>query len=77
MITVLHRGSDGSERVFEARSVVRYARDGEQECPALGDIVVRLSGDGIAQDETLALEKPFGAVFVMNRHGQTIAHYSA
>ena len=77
MLTVLHRGPDGSERIFEAESVTRYPPEGEQSVPPLG--IVRASGvpdtpDGTAE---LGIIAPFGAVFVMNRFGQTVARYTA
>lgn len=77
MLTVLHRGPDGSERIFEAESVTRYPPEGEQSVPPMGKIV----GTGVAgfPDETvtLAVIEPFGAVFVMNRYGQTVARYTS
>jgi len=77
MITVLHRGPDGSERIFEAESVTRFTPEGEQSIPPLGRIVA----SGVHFDDmpgssiTLDISEPFGAVFVMNRHGSTIAKW--
>jgi hypothetical protein len=77
MLTVLHRGPDGSERTFEAEFVARYAKEGEQSVPPLGEIRATgvqsstIPGDSI----TLDIGEPFGAVFVMNRHGATVARY--
>lgn len=79
MLTVLHRGPDGSERYFEAETVTRFAPEGEESVPALG----KIRASGVRLDEVpgtvieLALEKPFGAVFVMNRYGATVAKYLA
>lgn len=78
MLTVLHRGPDGSERTFEAESVARFNRDGEECVPAIGE--VRATGvmlDGVPGETiTLDISQPFGAVFVMNRHGSTVARYT-
>ena len=77
MITVMHRGPDGSERIFEAESVTRFAPEGEQSIPALGRVVA----SGVRLDDVpgtsigLDISAPFGAVFVMNRHGATIAKW--
>lgn len=77
MFTVLHRGPDGSERLYEAETVSRFQREGEECIPAMGEI--RLGGvriDNVPSDTiTLALERPFGAVFVMNEAGATVARY--
>lgn len=79
MFTVLHRGPDGSEKLYEAETVTRFPPEGEQSIPPLGEI--RLGG--VKCDEipgntiTLALEPPFGAVFVMNRFGATVARHLA
>ena len=78
MLTVLHRGPDGSERIFEAESVTRYPPEGEQSVPPLG--VVRahgIVGQGPSDCIELDIAAPFGAVFVMNRFGQTVARYTA
>ena len=78
MLTVLHRGPDGSERTFEAESVSRFNRDSEECVPAMGEI--RASGvtlDGVPGEAiTLDISRPFGAVFVMNRFGATVARYT-
>lgn len=77
MLTVLHRGPDGSERTFEAESVARFNREGEESVPPLGEI--RATGvtlDSVPDNSiTLDVSAPFGAVFVMNRHGATVARY--
>lgn len=74
MLTVLHRGPDGSEHTFEARSVIRSNKDGVECVPAGGEI--RAHGvEGLSDTMTLDISGPFGAVFVMNRHGTTVARY--
>lgn len=73
MLTVLHRGPDGAERIFEAESVIRFSGEGESCIPAQGDIRACLP-DGSTQD--LGTIGSFGAVFVMNRYGQTVARYT-
>jgi len=79
MFTVLHRGPDGTEKLYEAETVTRFPPEGEASIPALGEI--RLGGVKIdevpGETVTLALEKPFGAVFVMNRFGATVARHLA
>lgn len=77
MLTILHRGPDGSERVMEAETITRYPPEGEQSIPPLGRVVV----SGVRIDDVpghaidLDISAPFGAVFVMNRHGATVAQY--
>lgn len=79
MFTVLHRGPDGSETLYEAETVTRFPPEGEESIPPLGKIAL----SGVRLDNcpdtsiTLALEKPFGAVFVMNRFGATVARHMA
>jgi len=77
MLTILHRGHDGSEMVFEAKSVTRFPNEGDQAYPPLGEI--RASGvdlPGCPCDTiTLNIEGPFGAVFVMNKAGATVAKF--
>jgi hypothetical protein len=77
MFTVLHRGPDGSETYYECQTVTRFAEEGQQTVPPLGKVA--LSGvrlDNLpGNDITLAIEGPFGAVFVMNNEGATIAKY--
>lgn len=77
MLTVMHRGPDGSERIFEADFVTRFPKEGEETCPPMGKIAVTGCTHDGPSDFELALEKPFGAVFVMNRYGQTVARYMA
>lgn len=79
MFTVLHRGPDGSEKYYECESVTRFTAEGEQTVPPLG--VIRLTNThgfpGTPGEHIdLAIEEPFGAVFVMNRFGTTIAKYT-
>jgi len=77
MLTVMHRGPDGSERIFEAESVTRYPPHGEQSVPPTGEVVAGgVQMDGIpAPSITMDISPPFGAVFVMNRFGATVASY--
>jgi hypothetical protein len=79
MFTVLHRGADGTEKLYEAETVTRFPPECEESIPALGEI--RLGGVKIdeipGQTVTLAIKKPFGAVFVMNRFGATVARHLA
>jgi len=77
MLTVLHRGPDGSERIFEAESVTRYPPEGEQSVPATGEIVAHGVIGQPSETMTLGIFEPFGAVFVMNRFGQTVARYTS
>jgi len=72
MLTVLHRKSDGSERVFEAESVTNSAPPGLYEIRATGVLMDDVPGNCV----TLDISKPFGAVFVMNRFGATVARYT-
>lgn len=77
MLTVLHRGPDGSERIMEAETVTRFPPEGQQSVPPLGK--VRATGvniDGVPGHVIeLDISEPFGAVFVMNRFGATVAQY--
>jgi len=79
MFTVLHRAPDGAEKLYEAETVTRFPPRGEASIPPLGEI--RLGGvilDDVPGSEiTLVLEPPFGAVFVMNRFGATVARHMA
>jgi len=77
MLTVLHRGPDGTERLFEASSVSRFPPEGEQSIPPLGEIRASgVVGDSPGDTITLDISQPFGAVFVMNRFGATVARYT-
>lgn len=77
MLTVLHRAPDGSERYFEARTVRRVNPDGVECIPATGEIKAYgdFLGGGSEIEQILDISEPFGAVFVMNRHGATIARF--
>ncbi len=75
MLTVLHRRPDGTEHVFEAESVTRATINGEMSCPPGGEIVAHGVEGDTPRQITLSISEPFGAVFVMNRHGATIARY--
>lgn len=79
MLTVLHRHKDGSEKIFMAESVWRTSRDGEECVPAQGGFIAHGVQDGGAPSDYLQfdIEAPFGAVFVMNNEGQTVARYFA
>lgn len=79
MFTVLHRGPDGSEKYYECQSVTRFTEEGQQTVPPLG--IVRLTNCGgfcgvPGEHIDLAIEEPFGAVFVMNSEGTTITKYT-
>lgn len=80
MFTVLHRGPDGSETLYQAETVSRFQREGEQCVPAMGSIGIsgaKCDGIPLGASITLALEPPFGAVFVMNEGGSTVARWLA
>ena len=77
MLTILHRQPNGSEVVFSANQIQRMQPEGEETCPAIGKTfrVWREDMGGVQCEITI--EKPFGAVFVMNKHGSTVARYLA
>lgn len=79
MLTILHRAPDGAEAIFSAEKLQRTNPRGEQCVPAMGSFVahgVTISGlpDHIYEFEIMG---PFGAVFVMNDKGKTVASYFA
>ncbi len=76
MLTVLWRKADGAERIFPAHQIERLQAKGEQCVPAKGDRFKIWSDDGeLPGPFEITLEAPFGALFVMNRDGQTVARY--
>lgn len=77
MLTVMHRGPDGTERIFEAESVSRFPPEGEKSVPATGKVWAAGVTLGSVPGDALELDisEPFGAVFVMNRFGSTVARY--
>lgn len=77
MFTVMHRLGDGTECYYEAKTVRRYPLDGEQSIPPLGKfLLVGVNIPDVPGDTLeLVIEKPFGAIFVMNSAGTTIAKY--
>lgn len=81
MFTVLYREANGTERLYEAQTVSRFQTGpDEQSIPAQGMVQltgVEPSGDNPTDIVVLDLQKPFGAVFVMNRFGTTVARYLA
>ena len=81
MLSILHRRADGSEFLFEAETIEREQPEGEICCPAFGKFVARgLPGGGSTPsggERWLEIEQPFGAVFVMNESGATVARYTS
>lgn len=97
MLTVMHRHNDGTETIYEAKSVTRESQ-GEAVIPALGDVILRGTMGGLEEKDGLMAggpgtcwegggvlrisEKYFtkggfnnARVFVMNRHGATVASH--
>ena len=80
MLTILHRQSDGSERLFMADSIEAVQPDGESCVPVrIGKFKARgVFDSGLPSDcIEFDIECPFGAVFVMNDQGATVARYMA
>ena len=77
MLTILHRQNDGSERLFMAESIEAVQPKGEQCVPVrIGRFRYRGAVDDIPSGE-FEIGQPFGAVFVMNDQGATVAKYMA
>lgn len=79
MLTILWRKPDGSEQIFAAETIHRLQPEGEQCVPARGKFLahgVTLNGAPTDYME-FDIQGPFGAVFVMNEAGQTVARYMA
>lgn len=79
MLTILHRSANGSEQIFAADTIHRLNNGDEQCVPAQGNFLahgVTLSGTPADYHE-FKIEQPFGAVFVMNEKGKTVASYFA
>lgn len=76
MLTILWRKPDGSEVLFAAKSIEREAGS-EAQCPAGGGFIASgVDDDAIPGDVfRFNIEWPFGAVFVMNESGCTVARY--
>ena len=77
MLTILHRRADGSERLFEAESFERAQPDGVDCVPACGHFVAHGVQGNLGGTCEIRIEWPFGAVFVMNEAGSTVARYMA
>jgi hypothetical protein len=80
MLTILHRQPDGGEVLFPAHRIECLQPDGEQCVPAIGNRFIVWGED--CPDRPggpfeITIEAPFGAVFVMNKHGSTVARYLA
>lgn len=76
MLTVLHRKADGSEEIFEAVSVSRQQKgEGLEQIPALGKFVIKGAYGDENNEPVFEIASPFGAIFVMNRYGATVARY--
>lgn len=79
MLTVLWRKPDGAEMLFAAKSLERVNKHSEPQVPVAGEFIAR----GIDDDDNpgtvmhFDIAEPFGAVFVMNECGQTVARYMA
>jgi hypothetical protein len=77
MLTILFRHPDGSEEIFAASSLTRANDSEEAYIPVQGEFIARgVTIDG-RPDETrrFSIQSPFGAVFVMNEAGNTVARY--
>lgn len=76
MLTILWRKPDGSELLFAADSLERTAGK-ESQIPAGGGFIARgVTDDRIPGSEFhFDIAEPFGAVFVMNEKGATVARY--
>ena len=80
MLTILHRQSDGAERLFMADSIEAVQPDGEECVPVrVGKFKARgVYDSGLPNDcVEFEIKQPFGAVFVMNDQGSTVAKYLA
>ena len=80
MLTILHRQPDGGEVIFPANRIECIQPEGQECVPAIGHRFRVWSDDSIlgpGADFEITIEAPFGAIFVMNRHGSTVAHYLA
>lgn len=78
MLTILWRKPDGSEMLFTAESIERISGS-EAQVPAGGGFIARgVNNSEIPGDEfRFNIGRPFGAVFVMNDKGCTVARYMA
>lgn len=77
MLTILFRHSDGSEQLFEAETLHRL-NDVDDACvPARGKFLAHgVEMSGVPSDYfEFEIAEPFGAVFVMNEKGATVARY--
>jgi hypothetical protein len=80
MLTILHRKADGSEKLFMAENVEQIQIDGHQSVPChSGKFIAHgVMDSGVPSDYIqFEIEQPFGAVFVMNDKGATVARYTA
>lgn len=79
MLTILWRKPDGAELLFEAQSLERVNKHPEPQVPVAGEFIARGIDDDANPGSTMHfdIEGPFGAVFVMNEAGATVARYMA
>lgn len=79
MLTILWRKPDGGEKLFMAENIERLQPDGEECVPALGGFIAHGVHDGGLPSDYFQfdIKEPFGAVFVMNDTGKTVARYFA
>lgn len=77
MLTILHRQANGAEAIFSARRIERLQPKGEECIPAIGNRFKVYTDDDDMNEFEIRLENPFGAVFVMNKNGSTVARYLA
>jgi hypothetical protein len=77
MLTILHRQPNGAETIFQAKRIERLQPSGEQCVPAIGNRFRVWLDEGDEVIGEITIEQPFGAVFVMNKNGSTVARYLA
>jgi hypothetical protein len=79
MLTILLRHADGSEELFEAEKLHRLNPPDTECVPAMGTFIAHgVVLSGVPSDYfEFAIGGPFGAVFVMNENGSTVARYFA
>lgn len=82
MFTVLYRDDQGAETLYAAKSVARRASPDENSIPPMGPVEVFLEDEAMVPGGRVTLTP--GArcangfdpmVFVMNKHGSTVATY--
>lgn len=80
MLTILHRKADGGEKLFMAENIEQLQPEGEASVPChSGKFIAHgvIDGGTPADYVQFEIEQPFGAVFVMNDKGATVARYLA